>query len=347
MQGSGTFGDEAVLTSVVGDDEKVLICSNGAYGDRMVEVCRHARVPHAVYSGPYSDIPHVERIREMLDADPAITHVCMVHSETTTGLLNDIAPVGELCHERGLTFIVDAMSSFACVEMPMEDWHIDFLVSSANRGIQDVPGLSFIICRRDKLEASAGKARSLSMDLYDQWVPMERDGKWRYTSPTHVVLAFAKALRELEEKGGIPARAARYAANQRLLTRRMEAMVFKAYLDHHQGPIITPDAVGGHGRPYPYMMLRNMEALGVTDARRAAKAGDTVSDIREGKNAGCISIGVIEVFSEMAMAQDESEALGTDEQAAARERVGSVFRAAGADAVIDTFAELPALLRQL
>lgn len=181
--------------------------SNGAYGDRMVEVYRHARVPHAVYSEPYSDIPHVERIREMLDADPAITHVCMVHSETTTGLLNDIAPVGELCHERELTFIVVAMSSFACVERPVEDWHIDFLVSSANKGIQGVPGFSFIICRRDKLEASAGKARSLSMDLYDQWVPMERDGKWRYTSPTHVVLAFAKALRELKEEGGIPARA--------------------------------------------------------------------------------------------------------------------------------------------
>ena len=105
--------------------------------------------------------------------------------------------------------------------------------------------------------------------------------------------------------------------------------------------------MGGHGRPYPYMMFRNMEAPGVTDARRVAKAGDTVSDIREGKNAGCISIGVIEGSSEMAMAQDEFEALGADEQAAARERVGSVFRAAGADAVIDTFAELPALLRQL
>lgn len=95
------------------------------------------------------------------------------------------------------------------------------------------------------------------------------------------------------------------------------------------------------------MMFRNMEAPGVTDARRVAKVGDTVSDIREGKNAGCISIGVIEGSSEMAMAQDEFEALGTDEQAVARERVGSVFRVAGADAVIDTFAELPALLRQL
>lgn len=130
---------------------------------------------------------------------------------------------------------------------------------------------------------------------------------------------------------------------------KMMAIVVPAAREAGYEPdfIITPGAVGGHGRPYPYMMFRNMEALGVTDARRAAKVGDTVSDIREGKNAGCISIGVIEGFSEMAMAQDEFEALGTDEQAAARERVDSVFRAAGADAVIDTFAELPALLRQL
>lgn len=111
--------------------------------------------------------------------------------------------------------------------------------------------------------------------------------------------------------------------------------------------MITPDAVGGHGRPYPYMMFRNMEALGVTDARRAVKVGDTVSDIREGKNAGCISIGVVEGSSEMAMAQEQFDALCDDDKAAAREQASSVFHAAGADAVINTFAELPALLRQL
>lgn len=130
---------------------------------------------------------------------------------------------------------------------------------------------------------------------------------------------------------------------------KMTAIVVPAAREAGYEPdfIITPDAVDGHGRPYPYMMFRNMEALGVTNARRVAKVGDTVSDIREGKNAGCISIGVIEGSSEMAMTHDEFEALGADEQADARERVASVFRAAGADAVIDTFAELPALLRQL
>lgn len=111
--------------------------------------------------------------------------------------------------------------------------------------------------------------------------------------------------------------------------------------------MITPDAVGGHGRPYPYMMFRNMEALGVTDVRRAVKVGDTVSDIREGKNAGCISIGVVEGSSEMAMAQEQFDALCDNDKAAAREQASSVFHAAGADAVINTFAELPALLRQL
>lgn len=239
MQGSGTFGDESVLTSVIGADEKALICSNGAYGVRMAEICRHAGVSFTEYAEPYSEVPAVEKIAEHLDADPSITHVVMVHSETTSGLLNDIEPVGELCHERGKVLVVDAMSSFACVDIPVEDWHIDFLVSSANKGIQGVPGFSFILCRRDLLEASKGKARSLSMDLYDQWVAMEKDGKWRYTSPTHVVLAFRQALRELEAEGGIPARAARYAANQKLLVERMGKLGFRPYLTHHQGPVIT------------------------------------------------------------------------------------------------------------
>ena len=240
MQGSGTYGDESVLTSVIGPNEKALVCSNGAYGVRMCTICRYAGVPYTEYAEPYDRVPSVDKIREHLDADPSITHVVMVHSETTSGLLNDIQPVGELCHERGLVFIVDAMSSFACVDIPVEDWHIDFLVSSANKGIQGVPGFSFILCRRDLLEASRGKARSLSMDIYDQWSTMEKDGgKWRFTSPTHVVLAFRQALRELEEEGGIAARAARYAGNQRLLSERMSAMGFEPFLKDHQGPIIT------------------------------------------------------------------------------------------------------------
>lgn len=240
MQGSGTFGVESVLTSVVGDEDKVLICSNGAYGIRMTQICGHGNVPFVHYCEEYDRIPDAGRVAEILEKDTGITHVAMVHSETTSGILNDIEAVGKVVKEKGRTFIVDAMSSFGGVDIPVAEWGIDFLVSSANKCIQGVPGFSFVICRRDKLLESKGKARSLSLDLLDQWKTMEKDGKWRFTSPTHVVLAFAKALEELRAEGGIPARYKRYSDNNRMLIERMEALGFTAYIDRaHQGPIIT------------------------------------------------------------------------------------------------------------
>ena len=172
--------------------------------------------------------------------DPEITHVSMVHSETTSGILNDIESVGKVVKDMGRTFIVDAMSSFGGVDIPVGEWGIDFLVSSANKCIQGVPGFSFIICRTGKLIDSSGKARSLSLDLYDQWLTMNKDGKWRFTSPTHVVLAFAKALEELEEEGGIPARAKRYSENNQYLIAKMYELGIRPYIEgKYQGPIIT------------------------------------------------------------------------------------------------------------
>ena len=240
MQGSGTFGVESVLTSVVGDQDKVLICSNGAYGKRMTDICTHSRIPFVHYAQDYDKVPDAAHMAQLLAQDSSITHVAMVHSETTSGILNDIQSVGKVVRDAGRTFIVDAMSSFGGVDIPVSDWGIDFLVSSANKCIQGVPGFSFILCRRDKLLSSEGKARSLSLDLLDQWKGMEKDGKWRFTSPTHVVLAFSKALDELEEEGGIPARHRRYAENNRLLIEKMRAMGFAPYIDgSRQGPIIT------------------------------------------------------------------------------------------------------------
>lgn len=158
MQGSGTFGVESVLSSVVGDEDKVLICSNGAYGVRMTRICDRNRIPYVHYAESYDHIPDPARVARLLAQDPAITHVAMVHSETTSGILNDIQSVGKVVRDAGRTFIVDAMSSFGGVDIPVSDWGIDFLVSSANKCIQGVPGFSFILCRRDKLLSSEGKA---------------------------------------------------------------------------------------------------------------------------------------------------------------------------------------------
>ena len=240
MQGSGTFGVESVLTSSVGENDCLLILANGSYGKRMAEIAEHAGLHYHMEEFHYDQIPDAGRVEEILKEHPEITHVSMVHSETTSGILNDIASVTKVVKMAGKTMIVDTMSSFAGVDIPVGELQLDFLISSANKCIQGVPGFSFIICRREALDQCEGKARSLSLDLYDQWKTMQADGKWRFTSPTHVVLAFAKALEELDEEGGIEARSRRYQENNRYLISHMKAMGFIPYVpEEHQGPIIT------------------------------------------------------------------------------------------------------------
>ena len=169
MQGSGTFGVESVLTSMIGADEKLLICAKGAYGERMEDIVKHAGIDYTIYHEKYDRVPDAGKVNEILKNDPAITHVSMVHSETTSGILNDIESVAKVVKENGRTMIVDAMSSFGGVDIPVGEWGIDFIISSANKCIQGVPGFSFIIANKQKLIESKGKARSLSLDLYDQW----------------------------------------------------------------------------------------------------------------------------------------------------------------------------------
>lgn len=241
MQGSGTFGVEAVLSSVIKDTDKLLIAVNGAYTKRMAEICRYHHIPHVAVETPYDAVPDAAAVEAALQADESITHIAMVHSETTTGILNDIASIGAVARQYGKTFIVDAMSSFGGIDIDVPALGISYLISSANKCIQGVPGFSFIIAREDDLKQTKGTARSLSLDVYAQWETMEKDGgKWRFTSPTHVVAAFHKALEELRAEGGVAARHSRYAKTNAMLREGMEALGFSAYIDRAvQGPIIT------------------------------------------------------------------------------------------------------------
>ena len=241
MQGSGTFGVESVLSSIPGNTDKVLVLVNGAYSQRMCQILTYHKVAFDRIDFAWDAIPDANEVNSYLEAHKDITIVSMVHNETTTGLLNDIEAVGKVVKAHGKTFIVDAMSSFGAVDIDMGKIGIDFLVSSANKCIQGVPGFSFIIANTEKLKASAGNARSLSLDLYDQWKVMEKDGgKWRFTSPTHVVAAFHRALKELHVEGGVAVRGARYAKCNAMMRDGMKAMGFDAYITpDHQGPIIT------------------------------------------------------------------------------------------------------------
>ncbi len=240
MQGSGSFGVESVITSLVGEEDKILIIANGAYGERMIKTAKHAKVNHEVYEVHYSQIPSATEVKTILDQDAGITHVIMVHCETTSGILNDIQEVSKVVKAAGRTMIVDAMSSLGGIQIPVEEWGIDVIISSANKCVQGVPGFSFIICERETLKQSEGKARSLSLDLYDQWKEMDVDGKWRFTSPTHVVLAFRQAMEELKEEGGVVAREKRYRENNEYLITKMKEMGIKTYIGaENQSPIIT------------------------------------------------------------------------------------------------------------
>jgi 2-aminoethylphosphonate-pyruvate transaminase len=241
MQGSGTFVVESVLGTALPRDGKLLVLSNGRYGERIAEIADRLRIEHAVLDFGETRRVDPSAARQYLQHDPAITHVAMVHCETTTGMLNPIETVGCIVKAAGKTFIVDAMSSFGGVPLDMSVVGADFLISSANKCIQGAPGFGFALAKRGEMQGLLGRARSLSLDLYDQWRVMEEQhGKWRFTSPTHVVRAFAQALEELEEEGGVSTRAHRYSENQRLLSAGMRELGFKPLLpEAWQSPIIT------------------------------------------------------------------------------------------------------------
>lgn len=241
MQGSGSFGVESVIGTVVPKDGKLFIIANGAYGNRMEEIAKVLNINYVIEKLGDKEAVDLSRVREILERDPEITHVSVVHSETTSGMLNPIEKIGEIVKEFKKIYIVDAMSSFGGIEIAVDEIGIDFLISSSNKCIQGVPGFSFIICKKEAIENCKGQARSLALDIYSQWKVMEeQNGKWRFTSPTHTVRAFYQALLELEREGGVVEREKRYRANNKTLREGMKQLGFTSLIaDEYQSPIIT------------------------------------------------------------------------------------------------------------
>lgn len=241
MQGSGTFSVESTIGSVLPPNGKLLVLVNGGYGKRLAQISNRLNIETIIHDSGEIAQPNLELLESTLLRDTDITHVTVVHCETTTGMLNPIDEIGRIVKSYHKVYIVDAMSSFGGIPMNAQNIGIDYLISSANKCIQGVPGFGFVIAKRDELEKTKGFARSLSLDLYDQWKTMEDDhGKWRYTSPTHTVRAFLQAMKELEEEGGIEKRHQRYLENHSLLVKGMTELGFSCLLPEKlQSPIIT------------------------------------------------------------------------------------------------------------
>ncbi|HEY53644.1 MAG TPA: 2-aminoethylphosphonate--pyruvate transaminase [Caldilineae bacterium] len=240
MQGSGTFGMEAVVSSVTPPDGKWLVIINGAYGKRLNLIATTLGIPTALLTYPENSAPDPVAVDAALAADAAITNVAVVHCETTTGIINPVEEIGAVVRKHGKRYFVDAMSSFGAVPLDLAAAGIDYLVSSANKCIEGVPGFSFVLARRAALLETEGWARSLVLDLLAQWRGLEANGQFRFTPPTHTLIAFAQALRELEMEGGVDGRAQRYRANYATLLAGMTDMGFETYIQpEDQGYIIT------------------------------------------------------------------------------------------------------------
>ena len=240
MQGSGTFAIEAALGSLCPVfRQKTLVIANGAYGDRAAQILKRLNRPFAKVDKGDSAAPTVGEIVEALEADADISHVWMIHCETTSGIVNPIIEIGLAVKQRGLTFMVDAMSSFGAIPIDMAGMDMDVMVSSSNKCIEGVPGFSYVLVKRGLLEASAGVSHSVVLDLHEQWRGLQANGQFRFTPPTHALAAFHQALKEHEAQGGVAARGTRYARNADVLIDGMREMGFSTLLeDNMAGPII-------------------------------------------------------------------------------------------------------------
>ncbi len=240
LQGSGTFSVEAAVATVVPRDGHVLVPDNGAYCKRAARLSQMMGRRVSVMPVPEDRPVSAAEVAARLAADPTITHVILIHCETGTGVENPLAAVAAVCEQHGRGLIVDAMSSFAALPIDARSTRFDALIAASGKCLEGVPGMGFVFIRKAVLDACAGNSQSLAMDLHDQHVYMGKTGQWRFTPPTHVVVALAEAISQFVEEGGQGARLARYTDNCRELVQGMAALGFKPFLAPEvQAPIIV------------------------------------------------------------------------------------------------------------
>jgi len=240
VQGSGTFAVEAMIGTLLPRDGALLVLVNGAYGKRIVRMAEvMGRRVSAIETAEDQPVD-VAALDRALAGDSAITHVAVVHCETTSGILNPIGDVAAVVARHGRRLLIDSMSAFGALPLDARDVPFDAVAASANKCLEGVPGVGFVIVRRDALADAKGNAHSLSLDLHDQWRGFEANAQWRFTPPTHVLSALSQAMDEHEAEGGVEGRGGRYAANCRILVEGMRALGFQTLLpDGLQAPIIV------------------------------------------------------------------------------------------------------------
>jgi 2-aminoethylphosphonate-pyruvate transaminase len=240
LQGSGTFIVEAALGTLIGPEDKLLVLINGAYGERILTICRRLGRRVEALRWPENQPVETAKVEQVLHDAPDISHVAVVHCETTTGLVNPLEAIATVVAHHGKSFLVDAMSSFGALEIDLDRTPITALMASSNKCLEGVPGLGFAIIEEKTLLSAKGTNPSLCFDLYEQWRGFENNGQWRFTPPVQVVAALVTALRRLASDGGPTARRRRYQENFDILVHGMLGLGFRLFLAPEvQAPIIA------------------------------------------------------------------------------------------------------------
>jgi 2-aminoethylphosphonate-pyruvate transaminase len=240
LQGSGTFAVEATVRTFVPVGSGLVVLSNGAYGERVAAIGRAAGRSVALYRGAWDRPIDPAAVRSRLaDLPPSYGHVAVVHCETSTGVLNPLEPIADLVEQSGRSLLVDAMSSFGALDLPAWRPGLTAVVAASGKCLEGLPGLGFVLARRQALADASGQCDSLALDLADQQAYLERTGQWRFTPPVQVLAALAQALIEHAAEGGRVGRLARYQANSEVLAAGLAGLGLRPYLPADcQAPII-------------------------------------------------------------------------------------------------------------
>ncbi len=238
--GSGTATVEAILSSVIPEEGKILIIDNGAYGKRMCQITAVYKINTVVFKSSSIQALDMAALEEVLNNGEGLTHLAMIHHETTTGLLNDITAVGKLCAQYKLSFIVDSMSGFAAIPVDMKAMNIDYLAASSNKNIQGMAGIGFAICAKTALENIKSIApRNLYLNLYAQYVYFEKTHQTRFTPPVQTFYALKQAIVETKAET-IEKRFERYSRSWETLLEGVGALGLEYLVDkEHHSRIIT------------------------------------------------------------------------------------------------------------
>lgn len=200
--GSGTINIDVCLNSLLPAGKKILVLNNGAYSSRAVEVCMAYGMPHIDLKLPIDRPVDGSKVRGVLEMDPDVAVVYTTHHETGSGVLNPIREIGAIAHEFGCTFIVDTTSTYAMRPINIVEDNVDFLMASAQKGLQSMTGLSFVVGREDKIRESASfPVRSYYCNLFLQYDYFEKTGEMHFTPPVQTVYATVQALKEYFAEG--------------------------------------------------------------------------------------------------------------------------------------------------